>query len=71
MLIPLIPQLSQSVLQGLHQVVQSVQQYDYPSGLNVYTGMVAQGNFSEISNFMPAIKVLLQVATQMQVYIQQ
>lgn len=63
--------LSQSVLLGLHQVIQAVQQYDYPSGLNVYTGMVAQGNFSEISNFMPAIKVLLQAASQMQVYVQQ
>ncbi|GFR63763.1 transport protein Sec31A, partial [Elysia marginata] len=62
--------LSQAVLLGLHQIVQAIQQYDYGSGLNVYTGMVSHGNFSEISNFMPAIKVLLQSAMQMQVYVQ-
>ena len=63
-------QLSQTVLLGLHQIAQAIQQYDYGSGLNVYTGMVSHGNFSEISNFMPAIKVLLQSAMQMQVYVQ-
>lgn len=62
--------LSQTVLMGLHQIVQAIQQYDYGSGLNVYTGMVSHGNFSEISTFMPAIKVLLQSAMQLQVYVQ-
>ncbi|GFO38325.1 transport protein sec31a [Plakobranchus ocellatus] len=62
--------LSQTVVVGLHQIVQAIQQYDYGTGLNVYTGMVSHGNFSEISNFMPAIKVLLQSASQMQVYVQ-
>ncbi|CAL1529193.1 unnamed protein product [Lymnaea stagnalis] len=62
--------LSQTVLLGLHQIVQAIQQYDYNTGLNVYTGMISHGNFSEISNFMPALKVLLQSALQMQVYVQ-
>lgn len=62
--------LSQAVLLGLHQMVQAVQQYDYPSGLAAHTGLVSHSNFSEISAFMPALKVLLQIATQLNVYVQ-
>ncbi|XP_041363036.1 protein transport protein Sec31A-like isoform X2 [Gigantopelta aegis] len=61
--------LSSSVLVGLHQIIQAIQQYDYTSSLSVYTQLVSQGNFSEISSFMPGIKVLLQSAAQMQVYV--
>ena len=63
-------QLSPAVLQGLHQIVGSLQQYDYNSGLALYTQMVSQGNFSEISSFMPGLKVLIQSAAHMQVYAQ-
>ncbi|XP_033744000.1 protein transport protein Sec31A-like isoform X3 [Pecten maximus] len=62
--------LSQNVLLGLHQIVQAIQQYDYNAGIQVYTQMVSQGNFSEISSFMPGLKMLLQSAMQMQVYVQ-
>ncbi|XP_052766437.1 protein transport protein Sec31A-like isoform X3 [Mya arenaria] len=62
--------LSPAVIQGLHQIVQSVQQFDYNTGLAVYTQMVSQGNFSEISTFMPALKMLIQSAAHLQVYIQ-
>ncbi|KAK7501450.1 hypothetical protein BaRGS_00007254, partial [Batillaria attramentaria] len=62
--------LSQSVLLGLHQMVQAIQQYDYPSGLAAHTGLVSHSNFSEISAFMPALKVLMQIATQLNVYVQ-
>ncbi|XP_021375424.1 protein transport protein Sec31A-like isoform X2 [Mizuhopecten yessoensis] len=62
--------LSQNVLLGLHQIVQAIQQYDYNTGIQVYTQMVSQGNFSEISSFMPGLKMLLQSAMQMQVYVQ-
>ncbi|XP_076465161.1 protein transport protein Sec31A-like isoform X2 [Babylonia areolata] len=62
--------LSQAVLLGLHQMVQAVQQYDYGSSLAVHTGLVSHGNFSEISAFMPALKVLVQIANQLQVYVQ-
>lgn len=55
---------------GLHQIVQSVQQYDYNAGLAVYTQMVSQGNFSEISSFMPGLKMLIQSAAHLQVYVQ-
>jgi len=63
-------QLSQNVLLGLHQIVQAIQLCDYNSGLQVYTQMVSQGNFSEISSFMPGLKMLIQSAMQMQVYVQ-
>ncbi|XP_025110625.1 LOW QUALITY PROTEIN: protein transport protein Sec31A-like [Pomacea canaliculata] len=62
--------LSQSVLLGLHQLVQSVQGCDYGSSLGVHTSLVSHGNFSEISTFMPALKVLLQTASQLNVYVQ-
>ncbi|KAK3089875.1 hypothetical protein FSP39_007256 [Pinctada imbricata] len=62
--------LSQSVILGLHQIVQAIQQYDYNTGLHIYTQMVSQGNFSEISGFMPGLKMLIQTAMQMNVYVQ-
>ncbi|KAL5017881.1 hypothetical protein ScPMuIL_003603 [Solemya velum] len=62
--------LSQSVILGLHQIVQAVQQYDYSTGLQIYTQLVSQGNFSEISSFMPGLKMLIQSAHQLQVYVQ-
>lgn len=62
--------LSPAVIQGLHQIVQSVQQYDYNTGLSIYTQMVSQGNFSEISSFMPGLKMLIQSASHLQVYVQ-
>lgn len=60
--------LSDSVLQGLHQIVAYVNQNDYNSVLVIISNMVSQGNFSEISTFMPGIKMLIQSATQLQVY---
>lgn len=61
--------LSQNVILGLHQIIQSIQQGDYNSGLQIYNQMVSHGNFSEISNFMPGLKMLLQSANQLQVYV--
>lgn len=55
---------------GLHQIVQAVQQYDYNTALQIYTQMVSQGNFSEISSFMPGLKTLIQSAMQLNVYVQ-
>ncbi|XP_061191431.1 protein transport protein Sec31A-like isoform X2 [Saccostrea echinata] len=62
--------LSQSVILGLHQIVQAIQQYDYNTALQIYTQMISQGNFSEISSFMPGLKMLIQSAMQMNVYVQ-
>jgi protein transport protein SEC31 len=51
-------------------MVGSVQVGDYQSALMCHAQMVSQGNFSEISQFMPSIKTLMQTATQMGVYVQ-
>ncbi|GAB1598791.1 protein transport protein Sec31A-like [Argonauta hians] len=59
--------LSQNIILGLHQIVQSLQQYDYDRGLQIYTHMISQGNFSEIGSFMPGLKVLMQTANNLQV----
>lgn len=52
-------------------MIQAIQNYDYNTALQYVTHMVGQGNFSEIGSFMPGIKMLLQTAMQLQVYIQQ
>jgi len=61
--------LNETILQGLNQIVAAIKQYDYNTGLAVHTHMVSQGNFSEISAFMPGLKMLMQTATQLQVFI--
>ena len=40
---------------------------DYASGYQAYTNLISSGSFSEISSFMPGIKSLMQVATQLKV----
>jgi len=63
--------LSMGTLQGLHQIVGYIRQYDYPSCTQVVSGLIAGGSFSELADFMPGIKVLIQVAHQAGVYLQQ
>lgn len=62
--------LSPATLQGLHQIVQMVQIGDYTGGLNLHTQLVSGSDFSQIASFMPGLKVLLQSALQLQVYLQ-
>jgi len=50
--------------------VQAIQQYDYQTALAYHTHIVGGGSFTEISAFMPGVKVLIQTAMQLQVYIQ-
>lgn len=62
--------LSPTTLQGLHQIVQMVQIGDYTGGLSLHTQLVSGSDFSQIASFMPGLKVLLQSALQLQVYLQ-
>ena len=55
------------ILQGLHEIAQFIEQFDYQQGLMVHTRLVSSGNFSEISAFMPGLKVLMQVSMQLRV----
>lgn len=66
----LVFQLSPTTLQGLHQIVQMVQIGDYTGGLSLHTQLVSGSDFSQIASFMPGLKVLLQSALQLQVYLQ-
>ena len=63
-------QLSASVVEGLHHIVHALQAHDYNTAHAYYGHMVSQGNFSEISSFMPGVKILLQTAMQMNVFVQ-
>lgn len=62
--------LSPNTLAGLHSIVQLIGQYDYPGCLQVISGLVQGGSFSELADFMPGVKVLLQVAQQQSVYVE-
>ncbi|XP_054008172.1 protein transport protein Sec31A isoform X1 [Hylaeus anthracinus] len=61
--------LSQNTLQGLHQISQMIQSGNYTGGLDLHTQLVSGPDFSQISSFMPGIKVLLLSALQLSVYI--
>jgi len=62
--------LSPTTLQGLHTILQHIWQYDYQSCMQVISGLIAGGSFAEMSDFMPGVKVLLQVAQQQGVYVE-
>ncbi|XP_014223575.1 protein transport protein Sec31A [Trichogramma pretiosum] len=61
--------ISPSTLQGLHQICDTVQAGDYQGGLSIHTQLVSGPDFSQIASFMPGIKVLLQTALQLNVYL--
>ena len=60
--------LSASVVQGLHAIIQYVRANDYQSAIMYHSNLVGTSNFSEISGFMPGIKVLIQSCQQMNVH---
>lgn len=41
---------------------------DYPRGLMAHTRLISSGSFSEISTFMPGLKSLMQIATQLRIW---
>ena len=53
-------------LQGL---VDAVRNGEYPNAMSFHTLIVTTGAFSEISSFMPGIKILIQVAMQLGIYV--
>lgn len=65
----LMGNLSVTTVTGLHQIVQAIQHYDYQTALAYHQQIVSAGSFTEISQFMPGIKALIQTALQLQVYI--
>jgi protein transport protein SEC31 len=61
--------LSPKTLDSLHRMVEALKNKDYHLALSTHTQLVTAGNFAEISTFLPAVKVLIQVAAQLGVYI--
>lgn len=61
------PQLSPSILSGLHEISRCVNGRNYLQGLEVHTQVVSSSNFSEISAFMPVLKMLMTIGNKLAV----
>ncbi|XP_066519357.1 protein transport protein Sec31A isoform X2 [Hoplias malabaricus] len=57
--------LSASILSGLHEISHCVLSRDYQGALERHTQVVSSSNFSEISAFMPVLKVLLTIGNRL------
>lgn len=65
-----VGQLSPASVSGVHKIISHVQTGDYRSALTVHAETIAKGSFSELSSFMPPLKLLLQYCMQLQVFLQ-
>uniref|UniRef100_A0A8C5PQV6 Protein transport protein Sec31A n=1 Tax=Leptobrachium leishanense TaxID=445787 RepID=A0A8C5PQV6_9ANUR len=59
--------LSPHILNGLHEIARCVDTHNYQHGLAVHTQVVSSSNFSEVSGFMPILKVLMTIANKLNV----
>uniref|UniRef100_A0A3Q0T3L5 Protein transport protein Sec31A n=1 Tax=Amphilophus citrinellus TaxID=61819 RepID=A0A3Q0T3L5_AMPCI len=57
--------LSHNILSGLHEISHCVASQNYQRGLEVHTQVVSSSNFSEISAFMPILKVVMTIANKL------
>ncbi|XP_068113975.1 protein transport protein Sec31B isoform X2 [Hyperolius riggenbachi] len=57
--------LSPHILAGLHDIAHCVESRNYQQGLIVHTHVVSSSNFSEVSGFMPILKVLMTIASKL------
>nr|XP_015201749.1 PREDICTED: protein transport protein Sec31B [Lepisosteus oculatus] len=57
--------LSPSILAGLHEVGRCIEGRNYQQALAVHTQIVSSSNFSEISAFMPVLKVVMTIANKL------
>lgn len=60
------PQLSPQVLAGLHEVARCVDAGSFEQGLAVHAQVVGCSSFSDVSSFMPTLKVVLTIAHKLQ-----
>jgi protein transport protein SEC31 len=61
--------ISPQTISSLHGLVEAVRTGEYPNAMSFHTQIVTTGAFSEISSFMPGIKILIQVAMQLGIYV--
>ncbi|XP_019411587.1 PREDICTED: protein transport protein Sec31B [Crocodylus porosus] len=59
--------LSPHILMGLHDIACCVEARNYQQGLAVHTQVVSSSSFSEVSGFMPILKVLMTIASKLNV----
>lgn len=57
--------LSPQILSGLHEIACCIEDRNYQQGLFVHTQVVSSSNFSEISSFMPILKIIMTLATKL------
>uniref|UniRef100_I3KGK7 SEC31 homolog B, COPII coat complex component n=1 Tax=Oreochromis niloticus TaxID=8128 RepID=I3KGK7_ORENI len=53
------------IIHGLHEISRCVASQNYQRGLEVHTQVVSSSNFSEISAFMPILKVVMTIANKL------
>lgn len=61
-------QIGPNTVQGLHQIVTAIKSGDYHQALQLHSTTISGGNFSEMSQFMPAVKILLTTCMQFQIF---
>ncbi|XP_030341599.1 protein transport protein Sec31B isoform X3 [Strigops habroptila] len=59
--------LSPTILMGLHEIARCIEARNYQQGLLVHTQVVSSSSFSEVSGFMPILKVLMTIAGKLNV----
>ncbi|NXY85296.1 SC31B protein, partial [Alcedo cyanopectus] len=59
--------LSPTILMGLHEIARCIDARNYQQGLLVHTQVVSSSSFSEVSGFMPILKVLMTIAGKLNV----
>ncbi|XP_064370036.1 protein transport protein Sec31B isoform X4 [Dromaius novaehollandiae] len=59
--------LSPTILMGLHEIARCIEARNYQQGLLVHTQVVSSSSFSEVSGFMPVLKVLMTIAGKLNV----
>ncbi|KAG8552063.1 hypothetical protein GDO81_004398 [Engystomops pustulosus] len=57
--------LSAHIVAGLHDIACCMESRNYQQGLAVHTQVVSGSNFSEVSGFMPILKVLMTIASKL------
>ena len=55
------------VIDALLQIAPALESRDYQKSLGLVQWIVQNGNFSEVSSFLPGIKNLIQIAAQLKV----
>ncbi|XP_073848792.1 COPII coat complex component secretory 31 isoform X2 [Musca autumnalis] len=61
--------LHSATIEALNQIVQFIQIGDYGNALQVHTQIAFGSDFSQCAGFMPGLKVLIQSASDLQVYL--